>query len=172
MNVLGLEDRYEVFEDGTVWSKQRKANNQYSERKQLKPSKGKHGYLEVRLYDGSKYHIWLVHRLVATHFIENTYNKRTVNHIDGNKENNNVSNLEWNTDSENKKHAVKLGISTVDLEQISRMNKSRRKFTLEQINNFRKEYSETTISLRKLAERENVSYSAMRDIIKRKNYVS
>ena len=49
-----------------------------------------------------------VHRLVATYFCPNPENKRTVNHIDGNKSNNHYSNLEWATHAENHQHAAKL----------------------------------------------------------------
>jgi hypothetical protein len=59
------------------------------------------GYLRIYLC-GYNYHI---HRLVANNFIKNVdLNKNVVNHIDGNKLNNNVSNLEWTTVSENAKH--------------------------------------------------------------------
>lgn len=52
----------------------------------------------------------LVHRLVAIAFIDNPNNYRDVNHIDGNKENNRVDNLEWVTASQNAIHAYRLGL--------------------------------------------------------------
>lgn len=62
------------------------------------------GYKRVNLTDGKTH---FVHRLVATTFITNPSNKPQVNHIDGNKLNNHVSNLEWVTNQENRNHAVK-----------------------------------------------------------------
>jgi hypothetical protein len=50
----------------------------------------------------------LIHRLVALAFIENEFDKPCVNHIDGNKNNNNASNLEWCTFSENEKHSYQI----------------------------------------------------------------
>ena len=63
------------------------------------------GYLKVSLRKNNKGHIFLVHRLVALHFVPNHENKPQVNHIDGDKENNHVSNLEWCTPQENVTHA-------------------------------------------------------------------
>ena len=53
-----------------------------------------------------------IHRLLAQAFIPNPLIKPHVNHIDGNKQNNCISNLEWNTCKENSQHAVNLGLTT------------------------------------------------------------
>ena len=62
------------------------------------------GYLRVYLYKNGKRKHHKVHRLVAHAFIPNPEHKSQVNHIDGNKKNNSVTNLEWATDEENKLH--------------------------------------------------------------------
>ena len=71
----------------------------------------KDGYMQVSLWSCGKGHSFKVHRLVALYFLENNdVTKTYVNHIDGNKTNNNISNLEWVTPSENNFHAVKSGL--------------------------------------------------------------
>jgi hypothetical protein len=67
-------------------------------------------YLKVILYHKSKRYIKKPHRLVAEAFIPNPENKPQVNHIDGNKLNNHVDNLEWVTPSENTQHAWDSGL--------------------------------------------------------------
>lgn len=63
------------------------------------------GYLSTDLYEGGERVTRRVHRLVAEAFIPNPDGKPVVNHIDGNKHNNDVSNLEWVTSKENCRHA-------------------------------------------------------------------
>lgn len=67
-------------------------------------------YARVRLFSNGKGKFLLVHRLVALNFLENKNNKTQVNHIDGNKRNNNLENLEWTTKSENSRHAWRTGL--------------------------------------------------------------
>ena len=76
----------------------------------LKSDRHKNGYLMVGLRKDRKMKRFSVHRLVASAFIENPENKRTVNHLDGCKSNNYVSNLEWSTDSENIRHSYRTGL--------------------------------------------------------------
>lgn len=75
----------------------------------LKPLKHTRGYLQVQLGRKNKL---LVHRLVAEAFLPNDSNKPFINHIDGNKANNCVSNLEWVTQYENMQHASTAGLLT------------------------------------------------------------
>lgn len=78
----------------------------------LKACLNNSGYRTVNLYqDGVKTSI-SIHRLVAETFLSNYLNKDWVNHIDGNKENNHVSNLEWATPSENRIHAYRTGLQS------------------------------------------------------------
>ncbi|MDG6143071.1 NUMOD4 motif-containing HNH endonuclease [Lactococcus formosensis] len=76
------------------------------------------GYKEIGLRNGKVQKFHLVHRLVAQAFLEEIPSKNYVNHIDGNKTNNSVENLEWVTQSENKKHAVRTGLQPITEEVI------------------------------------------------------
>ena len=69
------------------------------------------GYKFAHLCKNGKAKKITIHRLVAIEFIENPLNKPQVNHIDGNKANNHIDNLEWCTASENSKHAWDTGLA-------------------------------------------------------------
>lgn len=70
------------------------------------------GYLRIKLCKNNIQKIMSIHRLVAIAFIANPKNKPQVNHIDGNKLNNKLENLEWVTAKENSQHAILNGLST------------------------------------------------------------
>lgn len=93
----------------------------------LKPTKDKKGYLRLRVTINRKRYSYKVHRLVAMAFVPNPESKPQVNHIDGNKENNSASNLEWVTNKENAHHAIKTGLFDSVLEGARRENESRKK---------------------------------------------
>lgn len=79
--------------------------------KNVATPKHQHGYLCVRLWNNGKTRLLKIYRLLAIAFIPNPENKREVNHIDGNRMNHSISNLEWVTASENMKHAYVNGLS-------------------------------------------------------------
>ena len=78
--------------------------------KYLKPRLTGNGYHQVQLFNNEGNKWFLVHRLVAEAYTTNVENKRCVNHMDGVKTNNCLLNLEWATDSENHKHAFRIGL--------------------------------------------------------------
>lgn len=89
-------DNYLIDENGNVYNEITK--------KYLKGSIGENGYLYYRLSKNGKKKMFYAHRLVAEAFIPNMSNLPVVNHIDNNKLNNNVTNLEWVSYSENTQH--------------------------------------------------------------------
>lgn len=93
--------------------------------KVLQPSLDKYGYLKVVLTKNGIRKTFTVHTLVAIAFIDNPYNKPTVNHIDGNKLNNDVTNLEWATHKEQKKHAISIGLSDKNIDALKLSNKKK-----------------------------------------------
>lgn len=68
------------------------------------------GHLKVGLYINKKRKWFLVHRLVSIAFLPNHWNLPIVNHIDGDKKNNNVINLEWCTYKHNMREAYRIGL--------------------------------------------------------------
>ena len=76
----------------------------------LKPYITKNGYQQVKLFNESKHHPRYIHRLVAEAFFDGHHEGLEINHIDGNKENNFIGNLECCTHSENTRHAIRTGL--------------------------------------------------------------
>ncbi len=85
--------KYLIRDDGRVWSKK---SNRY-----LKQRLNNKDYFYIQVCKESKAKNFMIHRLVAIHYIPNPENKPQVNHIDGDKINNHPSNLEWVTNMEN-----------------------------------------------------------------------
>lgn len=93
---------YFVTDKGKIFSKNYHRENRIAE---LKPRITNAGYPYVILRKNKQNFTKHVHRIVAEAFIPNPENKTTVNHKDGNKQNNCIENLEWATQSENVLHA-------------------------------------------------------------------
>jgi hypothetical protein len=103
-DVKKFEGNYAVTDHGRVWS--------YKRNKWLKPFNTGHGYLVVKLSCNGKSEDQKVHRLVGEAFLKNPHNKPQINHKNGNKEDNRVSNLCWSTPRENIQHSCDLGLNS------------------------------------------------------------
>lgn len=119
---------YQISNHGNVKSLTRKVrckNGKFRiiREKILTPIITRNGYLIVNLWKSNFQKAHLIHRLVAEAFIPNPESKPEVNHKDGNKHNNHVTNLEWNTRPENTIHSYKMKLRENQKKKISNMNK-------------------------------------------------
>ena len=130
----------------------------------MKPTKNSKGYLLVSLFKNGKRNRFCVHRLVLESFVENIENKKCVNHINGIKTDNRVENLEWNTYSENTKHAFKNGLMKNKFGENQHLSKLKKDNVLEIRENKDK------LSYRKLANKYNVSIFSIYSVIKNKTW--
>lgn len=113
--ILDFEGLYEVSNLGRVKSLVLTGQGHRNKRSEriLRHGINSSGYPLVSLQNNKFKKSLAVHRLVATAFIENPTNKPCVNHIDGNKSNNMIDNLEWVSFSENNNHAWLNGLAKV-----------------------------------------------------------
>jgi hypothetical protein len=104
-DLKGYEGIYKININGDIKSLIRNSTGTNTRKETfLKPFISKNGYKRVALSKNSKTIKYLLHRLIAIHFIENPNNLKVINHKDGDKLNNELSNLEWCTHSYNSKH--------------------------------------------------------------------
>lgn len=164
--IEGYEGIYEISNLGNVKSLSRLVNNHSGFKKQLKEKIlknhiSKTGYFVTDLKNNNERKTFKIHRLIAFAFIDKVIGKEYVNHIDGNKLNNNIDNLEWCTIQENNKHAEKLG-----LKNDSGINNSKSKLKIEDVFFIRN----SNLKLKELSNIYNLNESTISKIILRKTY--
>lgn len=142
--------------------------------KELKPATDKKGYRRVGLTIDGKLCTKKVHRIIASLYISNPNNKPIVNHIDGNKANNNLSNLEWVTAKENTKHAIDNGLFVFP----SPINKVIKRgelnggslLTEDAVRDIRENFKKRIRTRKYFAEKYNVTENCIKDVVVRKSW--
>lgn len=130
----------------------------------LKPAQDSCGYLRVALMKNGKLNTEKVHRLVAKTFLVDDYSLE-VNHIDGDKQNNNVDNLEFLSRSQNQKHAFKIGL------QKPKLGSSNPSAKIDEIKVLTiKTLIKCGYKLKKISNGLNISYHIVKDINRNKTW--
>ena len=153
---IQAEPEYEVSNAGDV------RNRKTSHVKSIRLDK--YGYKRVTLYPSGK--TYSIHRLVAIAFIDNPNNLKTVNHVNGNKLDNSVNNLEWLSFSDNSKHAHKTGLIEVS---VNGTKNPMSKFTEEDIKEIRL-LSSLGNSTSEIANQLSFPYERVRRLLKGESY--
>ena len=152
--VKEFEDSYEVSNTGKVRSLSTKKGMWGRE---LKPLITYRGYCRVALRKNNKPHFKTIHRLVCEHFIENTNNYPAINHINGNKTDNTIGNLEWCTHDQNMTHAKQ------EMLMPSGENHGRTSLTEQDVHDIRF-FCSNRVPKTLISEKYDISIGAIRDI--------
>lgn len=157
MNKIDIfNGQYTLYEDGRVYSNKRK--------RFIKPYPQYRGYLLMGLSQSGKYCVFTQHRLVATYFLPNPEKYTEINHKDGVKTNNHVSNLEWCTHDQNMKHAVENAL----MANGSKHHSS--KLTENSVREIRRLYAQGGLTHKSLGQKYGVHPSCITEIINLKSW--
>lgn len=155
INISEIETKYTIYSDGRVFNK--------NKGREIKGSLSNCGYNRVTVCGNRLSR----HRLIAMKFLPKIDGKEYINHIDGNKLNNNVSNLEWCTSSENAKHAFDSGLRCAISTPIYGEENNNAILTDKEVIKIR---STKDLSQNELAERFNVSKSTIKHILRGRSW--
>ena len=169
VDIPGYEGYYQVSNYGNVRSLDRVIKEKTGKTQTLKGR-----ILKLRINPGGYYYVefskngnratFAIHQLVAQAFLDNPDNKPTVNHINGNKLNNSLSNLEWATYSENLEHAYKTRLRrAVQIEAVGSKN-YKRKLKPEQVIEIKRLLATGNLTHKEIATQFGVARSTITEI--------
>lgn len=167
-DINGFEGIYQVSDLGRIKSLEKniphwRGGESVIKEFYKKSFKSRSGYLIVPLTKNGNEYKFLIHRIVAEAFIENPLNKPQVNHKNGIKTDNRAKNLEWNTHSENIRHADDNG-----LRNLKGINNSQSKLTETQVLEIRSIGRSKTLV--EIADMYGIRFQSVSKIINRKNW--
>ena len=167
-DIPGFEGRYAVTEDGRVWGYEKRGigigKGRWKKERWLPLRLGRGGYMYTSLNKNSTQSVFSVHRIVALTYIPNPNCLPQVNHKDGNKHNNSLSNLEWCTPKENTAHALLTGLKAVGEQSHNSILKK------SEVEYIKKNYKPHVVTQISLARKFSVSREAINGIINGRNW--
>jgi len=140
--IAHFEAKYVIYPDGRIWNK--------GTHKWKSVSKNPNGYYKVLLALNGVRKQFLVHQLVAKHFLPNPYGHIQVNHKDGNKAHNGVSNLEWISNEGNIQHSLETGLRKGFMSLDDKLNYLNRVLEGEQVKDIAEELGRHPVVLSKM----------------------
>jgi hypothetical protein len=157
--IKGFEQFYEASNLGRIKSIGRIVHqthmDKYKKERMMTPYLNPKKYLCTKLYDGfDNSKSFTIHKIIALTFLENPNNYIEVNHVDGNKVNNRVDNIEWCSRSHNVRETYRLGLK--DPSKYMGSGNKTSKLTEEQVLSIREEYKNKSLNQRQLAIKYNV----------------
>ncbi len=133
----------------------------------MKPALDSNGYMRTMLVDNEgKNRTIKVHRIIAQTFIENPHQLKEVNHINGQKSDNRVSNLEWVSHQQNIRHSFDNGLQNNKGE-----NNPTSKLSEKDVLEIRAKFKPRVYGRKKLAEEYKVKISTIKDVILRRSWM-
>ena len=156
-DVVGYEGFYEVSDMGNVRDKRIMVVR--------KATVNKVGYSVVGLTANGNRKLFLLHRLIALAFIDNPENKPQINHKNGVKTDNYLSNLEWVTNKENAIHATEMGLK--DYDKIRGVKNHNNKLSESDVREIRRDYIEGVTAKKIFATKYNVASASIGQIVRR-----
>ena len=164
IDIPNYENIYQINEQGNVFSLKRKAY--------LKPHLSS-GYPTVDLWKNNKGTHSRIHRLLAILFLPNPENKPFINHKEGNKLNNSLSNLEWCTAKENINHALATGLMKLSNsflnKQTEKIRLCKRKYTIKQVRQLR-HLVDSGMLITEAAKQTGIRYPSARRLVREGRY--
>jgi hypothetical protein len=165
-DIPGYEGRYQASTFGRIKSLARITNNQHCKTDSILKQSYSNGYMVVTLHKPSIKVNKSVHRIILDTFEDNPDNKPEVNHKDGIKYNNKLSNLEWATSQENMIHAYKTGLANVGQGETSHNHKLTEKQVLE----IRSKYIPYKYTARMLAKEYGIGWKYIDEIVNKRSW--